>query len=192
MIYYKLFVIQAALLMFFYAIVVGVEYVWLNYAHENDKRDDLNEQSDRESFDRSWQEVNKILGRMPGGSMLQWRRGIGAHSKVTAFRIGNEIKRYRSIIGIMTETNQKVIIIYNMTDKDIDMIKAAPDMDTLIDPFKTFNPFRSGQQANMVEQGKKKRGGFLKVVDEEDNEEENNKIQPSEDVINSSMGYVRR
>lgn len=160
------------------------------------KEKNQEENANRKKLDWCWNQVNKILRNMPGGQGIEWRKGIGRQSEVKTFYDGIQHRPFRSMMGYLAETQQLVVIIYDIDNDDIVRFHADPSPDIIQNHFNGFKPFSTQGSSfggggfdrfSNTRRGRRPRGVSIHVGDENDDNEDfdslNSRYKPDEATI---------
>jgi hypothetical protein len=128
--------------------IIGYLYVVNYYYFTLQQQKDDNE--NKRKLDYCWNRANQILHNMPGGQGLEWRSGIGRRSEFRTFYDGIQNKPYRSMMGYLSETQQFVVLIYDIDGDDIVRFYADPSADIIVNHFYEFKPFQQGSMQQRV------------------------------------------
>lgn len=118
----------------------GYFYV-LNYFKAKEEID-RQEKSNKKKLDYCWERANHLLRNMAGGQGLEWNRGTGRRSEYESFHNGIQMCGFRSMEGYLSDTQQLVVLIYDIENDDIVRYYANPPPSILDNHFHKFKPFQ--------------------------------------------------
>jgi hypothetical protein len=141
--------------MIFYLALYGTGYYYITVGINNKEKELQIMEGRKQKFEWCWERVNKILKSMPGGQGLQWAKGVGRRSQFKNFHDGVQNKPYRSILAYLENTQQIVLVIYDIEGDDIADFITSPSPDLYDNPFINFKPFMgSGMGMGMFGSGR--------------------------------------
>ncbi len=191
----------------FYIIIYvgGFIYIKVGLLNRMREEDDIHRKKQR--FDWCWERANVLLKSMPGGQGLQWASGVGRKSMFKSYHDGVQNKPYRSMLAHLEESQQLVLIIFDIDGDDIAMFTANPPAELIENPFLTFRPFtrgvgntqfsNGGQQPysryNQYNQQRRRPGGININVDPQPQySDEQKSIGPSNEVVDKAVNALER
>jgi len=115
-------------------------YLYLINHYKAMKEEDEREKASKKKLDWCWDRVNEMLKRRPDGQGLEWRRGIGRRSEYRTYYDGIQHRAFRSMEGYLAETQQIVVVIYDIDNDDIVRYVANPSEEMISNHFHDFKP----------------------------------------------------
>jgi len=95
----------------------------------------------RQKFEFCWERINEILKSMAGGQGIEWASGVGKRSGIKSYYDGVQNKPFRSVIAHLENTQQLVIIIFDIEGDDISEFITNPSAELIDNPFLNFRPY---------------------------------------------------
>ncbi len=128
----------------FYLLVYigGYAYVKIGMKNRDSNYDEILQR--RLKFDWCWERINQILKSMPGGQGIEWASGVGRKSSIKSYFDGVQNKPFRSVLAHLEDSQQYVMIIYDIEGDDIAEFIANPSTEIIDNPFLNFKPFSRG------------------------------------------------
>lgn len=134
-------------IIFYIALYIGgYNYVKIGMQNRSDDEDRLLQR--RQKFEHCWERINHILKSMPGGQGIEWASGFGRKSWIKSFFDGVQPKPYRSVLAHLEDSQQLVLIIYDIEGDDIAEFITNPTPELMDNPFLNFKPFSRGTDRN--------------------------------------------
>lgn len=130
--------------MFFYLVLFLLGYAFIIIGKNQEAKRLAEEANMKQKFDYCWSHANAILRRMAGGQGLEWASGFGRKSEYRTYYDGVSNKGFRSMLGFLSNTQQLVLVIYDIERDDIVRFVANPDPDLLENHYRNFKPFARG------------------------------------------------
>jgi len=182
--------------------LVGYFYIRNGFIKRQQEADEL--RANKNKFDYCWGRVNHILRRMPGGQGLQWSKGIGRRSVFKTFYDGIQNKPFRSMIAHLENSQQIVLVIYDIDNDDIVEFITNPHPDYFDNPFLNFKPF-SRIGGGMAYEGDRRylprgyspqRGKSRVSINIDDGmdsfEEMSSRLKPEKDTVDKALDTLQK
>jgi hypothetical protein len=122
--------------------LAGFTYIRVGLLNKVKEEDDIYRA--KQKFNWCWERANAILKAMPGGQGLEWVGGVGRKSVFKTYWDGVQNKPFRSMLAHLENTQQLVLIIFDIDGDDIALFAANPSVELIENPFLTFKPFSRG------------------------------------------------
>lgn len=135
--------------MIFYILIFAGGYAFLMFGKKQEREHLQEEMNKKYKFDYCWNRANIILRRMAGGQGLEWDAGFGRKSEYRSFYDGVQSRPFMSMLGYLSNTQQLVLVIYDIDRDNIARFVTNPDVDMLANHFKNFRPFARGSGTGM-------------------------------------------
>lgn len=182
----------------FYILVYVAMYIYLRKTYLDRLAEQENERMQKRKFDYCWARANEILRNMASGQGLEWDRGKNRRSEFQTFYDGVQHREFRSMEGNLSDTQERVVIIYDIDKDDIVRIDASPSTEVLKNHFYKFNPFRSSAGGMYGGYGSpygyggiprsKRKGVSIHIGDDDDvNDFDEMRKQPPQDAVNKAV-----
>ena len=126
--------------MVFYMVIFFSCYAWVIYDYNRRMAEYDELEGRKKTFKYCWERVNVLLKSMAGGDGLEWAGGFGRRTEVRSFHDGQQMRRYRSMLGHLSGQRQLVVVIYDVDNDDIAKYYANPSTQVIMNPFYDFKP----------------------------------------------------
>lgn len=188
-------------LVFYVALYFGGYYYIKNgFDKRQEEADDMKNRKNK--FEYCWSRVNLILKRMPGGQGLQWSQGVGRKSQWTTFYDGVQNKPFRSMMAHLENSQQIVLVIFDIEGDDIASFITNPQQEYYENPFYKFKPYSKGMSSEMgmmrnpykqYNSVARRRGAVsINIDDGSDSfEEMSARLKPEKDTVDKALDKLR-
>jgi hypothetical protein len=136
-------IINEYLGMAFFIFTFFVIFAWLFFSFIiSMKKNRQVEDTPKSGIDAYMRQINTILESRPGGETIQWEGGkYTRYVTKTLYDINRQANKFIGVVGMLTDSDKRVVLIYSANDKDIVRFYGDPGPDLISDPFYDFRPF---------------------------------------------------
>jgi len=133
----------------FYISLYGGGYAFIRMGMKARQEEREQEFTRKQKFEYCWERANQILKKMPGGQGLEWAGGVSRRSGFKTFYDGVQNKPFRSFMAYLENTQQLVLLIFDIDGDDIADFITDPLPEHHQNPFVNFKPFsRTGDSTD--------------------------------------------
>lgn len=129
--------------MAFFIFVFFIIFAWLFFSFIISIKKSKNvEDTPKSGIEAYMRQINNILKSRPGGETIQWEGGkYTRYVTKTLYDINRQAHKFIGVVGMLTDSDKRIVLIYSVNDNDIVRFYGDPTPDLMTDPFDNFRPF---------------------------------------------------
>ncbi len=132
----------------FFIFVFFIVIMWIIFKLIFSLKNKKEEDKASSGFDYYLRKINEILISRPDGEPLTWQGGKDSRYESKIIHDINRVpNKFIALVGYLKDSNQAVVVIFNVKEQDIAKFYGDPSPLVLNNPFHEFKPFDTSTRA---------------------------------------------
>jgi len=163
--FFNLWEISTFLGMLLLLLIYSIELAYIKMVKDRETEHNLS----KSDIYYSWNKVNELLLKFPGGNPLEWGGGLQRRIETRTYKTNDKEKEYVAFYGMISGARSIFVnVIYCKDDESIKRFEGTYDPRVILDPFHNFNP-QTAQTQNMFGHNDLRRKGLFDNMNHQKN-----------------------